>query len=70
MTARATPAVRQPGKPGYRPPAEVTTATEERNLRLKLHDQIAALVHLSKYLGLLKDRRDEPERPLFPKGFF
>ena len=37
---------------------------------MKLHDKIAALVTLSKYLGLLKDRSDEPERPLFPKGFF
>ena len=70
VTTRATPAVGKPGEPSYQPPGEVTTVTEERNLRVKLHDKIAALVTLSKYLGLLKDRGDEPERPLFPKGFF
>ena len=69
-TTRVTPAVGRPGEPSYQPPGEVTTVTEERHLRVKLHDKIAALGHLSKYLGLLKDRNDEPERPLFPKGFF
>ncbi len=69
-TTRITPAVGEPGEPSYQPPGEVRTVTEERHLRVKLHDKIAALGHLSKYLGLLKDRNDEPARPLFPKGFF
>ena len=45
VTTRATPAVGQPGEPSYQPPGEVTTVTEERKTRIKLHDKIAALVH-------------------------
>ncbi len=70
ITTRRTKAHGKPGEPGFVPEGEVETVTEERQTRVKLHDKIAALVTLSKYLGLLKDRSDEPERPLFPKGFF
>jgi phage terminase small subunit len=49
-----------------RPAAEVL----DRQVRVKLHDKLAALTLLAKHLGLLKESEEQRERPLFPKGFF
>jgi phage terminase small subunit len=42
----------------------------DRQVRVKLHDKLAALNTLAKYLGMLREREEAKERPLFPKGFF
>jgi hypothetical protein len=70
-TTRRTAAVGKPGEPGYVPPGEVTTETVERNLRVKLHSKVEALVNLSKFLGILKDHPPAvaPSSGL-PRGFF
>ena len=49
---------------------EVETVTEERQVRVKLHDKIAALTALSKFLGILEKGEAAETRPLFPPGFF
>lgn len=71
VTTRRTPAHGKPGDPGYIPAGEVETITEERQTKVKLHDKVAALTALSKFLGILERRDDQDrERPLFPKEFF
>jgi phage terminase small subunit len=42
----------------------------DRQVRVKLHDKLAALNTLAKYLGMLREPEAAKERPLFPKGFF
>jgi phage terminase small subunit len=42
----------------------------DRQVRVKLHDKMAALTLLAKHLGLLTEPEEAKERPLFPKGFF
>lgn len=69
-TTRRTAPVGTPGTPGYVPPGEIETVTVEAQRRVKLHDKIAALTALSKFLGILKEREVPEAPPLFPKDFF
>jgi phage terminase small subunit len=50
--------------------SQTAQVVEERHVRIKLHDKLQALTTIAKHLGVLRDRPDEPERPLFPRGFF
>ena len=54
ITTRRTKAHGKPGEPGYVPEGEVETVTEERHTKVKLHDKVAALTALSKFLGILE----------------
>jgi hypothetical protein len=42
----------------------------DRQVRVKLHDKLAALTTLAKHLGLLREPEEPKDRPLFPRGFF